>query len=77
MARPSFDFQQPQFLHVHGLQRQPPLVQLQVDAGAFVSIFLSMVVSPVVPRRQFAADKSLMASVPWYGSKHENRRSNE
>jgi hypothetical protein len=28
-----------QFLQVHGLQRQPPSAQPQVQAGAFVSIF--------------------------------------
>jgi hypothetical protein len=36
--------QQLQFLQLHGLQRQPPLVQLQVQAEALFSIF-SMEVS--------------------------------
>ena len=38
--------QQLQFLQVHGLQRQPPFVQLQVQAAAFFSIVLSMVGFP-------------------------------
>ena len=42
--------QQLQFLQVQGLQRQPPFVQLQVHAVAFVSIFFSIVDSPL-PRR--------------------------
>jgi hypothetical protein len=33
-------------LQVHGLQRQPPLVQLQVQAAVFFAIVFSMVVFP-------------------------------
>jgi hypothetical protein len=39
-----------QFLQVQGLQRQPPFVQLQVQAGAFDSIFFSIVDSPFARR---------------------------
>jgi hypothetical protein len=35
-----------QFLQVQGLQRQPPLVQLQVQAGVFFSIVFSIVFFP-------------------------------
>jgi hypothetical protein len=38
--------QQEQFLQLHGLQRQPPLVQLQVHEDAFFSIVLSIVRFP-------------------------------
>jgi hypothetical protein len=34
--------QQLQFLQLQGLQRQPPLVQLQVQAGAVFSIVFSI-----------------------------------
>jgi hypothetical protein len=36
-------------LQVHGLQRQPPLVQLQVAVAFFVSIVFSMVELPIDP----------------------------
>jgi hypothetical protein len=49
-ARPK-SVQQLQFLQVQGLQRQPPFVQLQVQPGALVSIFFSMVWSPIVAMR--------------------------
>lgn len=51
LARPPY-VQQLQFLHVHELQRQPPLVQVQVQvqvevqvqAAAFFSLIFSMMV---------------------------------
>jgi hypothetical protein len=42
--------QQPQVLQVQGLQWQPPLVQLQAQAGAAFSMVFSMVVS-FAPKR--------------------------
>jgi hypothetical protein len=36
--------QQLQFLQLQGLQRQPPLMQLQVQAFAFFSIFFSIAI---------------------------------
>ena len=41
--------QQPQFSQLQGLQRQPPIVQLQAQADAFFSIVFSIFVS-LVPR---------------------------
>jgi hypothetical protein len=40
-----------QFLQVHGLQRQPPLVQLQVQAAAFFSLIFSMIVQSFIAGR--------------------------
>jgi hypothetical protein len=56
-----------QFLQVHGLQRQPPVVQLQVQVAAVFSSFFSMIDSPSVHQRTNA----IMTSVPWYGIKEK------